>query len=94
MKTLYSGEALTADDMYERQEEEDKHKLEKEQQKAARAKARLGGVFYSTQNTYTFTIQIQVKQSPGTPAGKKRKLMHPTTHTWSSQTATVHLRCD
>ena len=34
MRTLYSGEALTADDMYERQEEEDKQKLEKEQQKA------------------------------------------------------------
>ena len=77
MKTLYSGEALTTDDMYKRQEEEDKHKLEKEQQKAARARARLGGVFYST-------IQIQVKQSPETPAGKKRKLMHSTTHTWSS----------
>ena len=81
MRTLYSGKALTADDMHERQEEEDKQKLEKEQQKADdKTKARLGGVLYSTQNTYTFMIQIQVKQSLGKPPGKKRKLMHPTSH--------------
>lgn len=42
VKALYSGEALTADDIYERLEEEDKEKREKEQQKAARAKARKG----------------------------------------------------
>ena len=42
VKALYSGEVLTADDVYERLEEEDKQKLEKEQQKAARAKARKG----------------------------------------------------
>ena len=42
VKALYSGEALMADDIYERLEEEDKEKREKEQQKAARAKARKG----------------------------------------------------
>ena len=42
VKVLYSREALTADDIFERLEEEDKQKLEKEQQKAARAKARKG----------------------------------------------------
>ena len=42
VKALYSGEALTADDIFEKLEEEDKQKLEKEQQKAARAKARKG----------------------------------------------------
>ena len=46
MKTLYSGEALTADDMYERQEEEDKHKLEKEQQKG-KGQIRWGVLQYS-----------------------------------------------
>ena len=39
VKALYSGEVLTADDIFERLEEEDKQKLEKEKQKAARAKA-------------------------------------------------------
>ena len=35
VKALYSGEALTADSIFERVEEEDKQSLEKEQQKAA-----------------------------------------------------------
>ena len=35
VKALYSGEALTADSIFERVEEEDKQSLEKEKQKAA-----------------------------------------------------------
>jgi len=54
VKPLYSGEALTADEIYERLEEEDKEKNEKAQQKAERAKEKEGRyILYSVYCTLT-----------------------------------------
>ncbi len=40
VKPLYSGEALTQDNVFERLEAKEREKTEKEQQKAARARAK------------------------------------------------------
>ena len=54
VKPLYSGEALTTDEIYERLDEDDQQKHEKKQQKAARAKARKGYIYNAV---YYFSIQ-------------------------------------